>query len=113
MDDSQRVVPSTEKLEFERNPVKYVMIPANAKRRHPVVEEKIRKLAEYAETFAYNVIETGNDEIGIVTSGVAYQYAREVFPNATYLKLGMVYPLPKQLILDFAKRVKKVVIIRR
>lgn len=111
MDDSQRVVPSTEILEFERNPVKYVMIPANAKRRHPLVEEKIRKLAEYAETFAYNVIETGLDEIGIVTSGVAYQYAREVFPNATYLKLGMVYPLPKQLILDFAKRVKKVVII--
>lgn len=111
MDESQRVVPSTEKVQFERNPVKYVMVPANARRRHPVVEEKIRKLAEYAETFAYNVIEPGSDEIGIVTSGVVYQYAREVFPKATYLKLGMVYPLPKQLILDFAKRVKKVVII--
>ena len=111
MDDSQRIVPSTERVEFERNPSKYHMVPGNAKRRHTVVEEKVRKLAEYAETFAYNVIEPGNDEIGIVTSGVAYQYAREVFPDATYLKLGMVYPLPKQLILDFAKRVKKVVII--
>lgn len=111
MDDSQRIVASTEKVEFERNPGKYHMVPGNARRRHTVVEEKMRKLAEYAETFAYNVIETGNHEIGIVTSGVAYQYAREVFPDATYLKLGMVYPLPKQLILDFAKRVKKVVII--
>lgn len=111
MDDSERIILNTEKMDYERNPAKYVMVPANAKRRHPVVEEKIRKLAAYAETFAYNVIEPGNDEIGIVTSGVVYQYTREVFPNATFLKLGMVYPLPKQLILDFAKRVKKVVII--
>ncbi|KUO72288.1 MAG: indolepyruvate ferredoxin oxidoreductase subunit alpha [Desulfosporosinus sp. BRH_c37] len=111
MNDSRRIVPSTEKIKFERNPGKYHMIPANARLRHTVVEEKIRKLAEYAETFAYNVVESGNDEIGIVTSGVTYQYAREVFPKATYLKLGMVYPLPKQLILDFAKRVKKMVII--
>jgi len=111
MDDDLRVVPSAEKLEFERNPVKYVMVPVNARRRHPVVEERIRKLAEYAETFPCNVIEPGDGEIGIVTSGVVYQYAREVFPSATFLRLGMIYPLPKRLILDFAKQVKEVVII--
>jgi len=96
---------------YERNPLKCVMVPANARQRHPVIEEKIKKLADYAETIAINRIEPGDDSLGIVASGSVYQYAREVFPNATFLKLGMVYPLPQKLIKEFASRVKTVVVI--
>lgn len=111
MDDSTRVIPSTEVVEYERNIPKYVMTPANGRNRHPIVEERLRKLAEYAETTELNQIEPGDNEIGIITSGVIYQYVKEVFPTASILKLGMVWPLPKQKILDFAKGVKKLVII--
>jgi len=96
---------------YERNPGKYVMVPANARRRHPVVEERMIKLAEYAETSNLNRIETGKSELGIIAAGIAYQYAREVFPDATFLKLGMVYPLAEKLIRNFAEKVKQVVII--
>lgn len=96
---------------YERNPVKYVMVPAFARLRHPVVEERLQKLAAFAETTGLNRIEPGDDETGIIVSGVAYQYAREVFPNATCLKLGMVYPLPDSLIRELAGRVKQVVVI--
>lgn len=111
MDESNRVIPSPELPDYERNIPKYVMVPGNAIRRHPVVEARLKSLEEYAETTELNQIEPGDDEIGIITSGVIYQYAKEVFPTATILKLGMVWPLPKQKILDFAKRVKKLVII--
>lgn len=110
-DESRRVIPDPEIQAYERNIPKFVMVPANARRRHPVVEERLRNIAALAENFEINKIEPGDDEIGIITSGVVYQYAREVFPTATVLKLGMVWPLPKQLILDFAKRVKKLVVI--
>ncbi|MCL6635065.1 MAG: indolepyruvate ferredoxin oxidoreductase subunit alpha, partial [Peptococcaceae bacterium] len=96
---------------YERNPVKYVMVPAYARQRHPVVEERLKKLAAYADTTPLNRIEPGDDKIGIIVSGVVYQYAREVFPNATFLKLGMVYPLPEKLIREFAGRVGEVVVI--
>jgi indolepyruvate ferredoxin oxidoreductase alpha subunit len=96
---------------YERNAGKFVMVPANARRRHPVVEEKIKKLAEYAETLPINRIEPGDDTLGIVAAGSVYQYAREVFPQATFLKLGMVYPLPERLIREFASRVKTVIVI--
>ncbi len=102
---------SPEPAAYERNPVKYVMVPAFARLRHPVVEERLKKLAEFAETTGLNHIEPGDDEIGIIVSGVVYQYAREVFPNATCLKLGMVYPLPDGLIRELAGRVKQVVVI--
>lgn len=111
MEDSNRVIPSQEIPDYERNVAKYVMVPGFAKQRRVVVEERLRKLEEYAETTELNRIEPGDDEIGIITSGVVYQYAREVFPTATFLKLGMVWPLPTQLIKDFAKRVKKLLII--
>ncbi len=101
----------SEPVAFERNPVKYVMVPAFARQRHPVVEDRLKKLAVMAETTALNRIEPGDDEIGVIVSGVAYQYAREVFPNATFLKLGMVYPLPAGLIKELAGRVKQVVVI--
>jgi indolepyruvate ferredoxin oxidoreductase alpha subunit len=96
---------------YERNPIKYVMVPANARLRHPVVEQKIKKLEAYAETHPINRIEPGDESLGIVAAGSVYQYAREVFPNATFLKLGMVYPLPQKLIQEFASRVKTVVVI--
>ena len=96
---------------YERNPGKFVMVPAYARQRHPAVEEKIKKLAEYAETLSINRIEPGDDTLGIVTAGSVYQYAREIFPQATFLKLGMVYPLPEKLIREFASRVKTVLVI--
>ena len=111
MDESNRVIPNDEIPAYERNIPKFVMVPANARRRHPVVEERLQKLAALAETLGINKVEPGDDEIGIITSGVVYQYAREVFPTAAILKLGMVWPLPKQMILNFAKRVKKLVVI--
>lgn len=96
---------------YERNPQKFVMVPAYARGRHVVVEERIKKIAEYAENISINRIEPGDDNIGIVAAGSVYQYAKEVFPEATFLKLGMVYPLPEKLIREFASRVKTVVVI--
>jgi indolepyruvate ferredoxin oxidoreductase alpha subunit len=103
--------PPAEKPAYQRNPSKFVMVPAFARLRHPVVEERVQKLAEYAETTPINKIEPGDNNIGIIASGSVYQYAREVFPDATFLKLGMVYPLPKKLIKEFASQVKQVVVI--
>ncbi|HUW65357.1 MAG TPA: indolepyruvate ferredoxin oxidoreductase subunit alpha [Spirochaetia bacterium] len=96
---------------FVRNPEKYVMVPAHARRRHPVVEERLQRLAAFAETTPLNQVIPGDADLGIVTCGVAYQYAREVFPTASFLKLGMVYPLPVQLIRRFAAGVKRLLIV--
>ncbi len=96
---------------FEKNPKKYVIIPAHAKLLHPVVEERIRKLQEYVETSPLNKIIWGDKRIGIVTTGVAYQYAREVFEGYSILKLGISYPIPKQMIRDFAAQVETLVVV--
>jgi len=96
---------------FPRNPAKYVMVPGNARNRHPVIEERIRLLAEFAETFPFNRVERGDTDLGIVTCGVAYQYAREVFPNASFLRLGMTYPIPPRMVHDFAAGVKRLIVI--
>ena len=96
---------------YQKNPQKYVMIPGFAKRRHPVVEERMTQLAEFAETCSFNRIEMGDPSLGIVTSGPSYQYAREVFPKASFLKLGLVWPLPKQLIAEFAASVKRLIVV--
>lgn len=96
---------------FPRNPAKYVMVPGNAIQRHPVVEERIRQVAEIAETFPYNRIEPGSASLGIITAGVAYQYAKEVFSQAAILRLGMTWPLPVRLIHQFAKSVERLVVI--
>lgn len=96
---------------FQRNPAKYVMVPGNAVRRHPVIEARIREIARFAEGFPYNRIEVGSKELGILTNGVAYQYAREVFPNASILRLGMTWPLPEGLIRDFAQSVERLIVI--
>lgn len=110
VEPGERVCP--ERKPYEKNIAKYVMMPGNAIRRHPVVEERLRKLAEYAETSELNRVEMGDTALGIITSSTSYQYAKEVFgENASILKLGMVNPLPKKRILDFTDQVDRLVII--
>ncbi|MFN2289646.1 MAG: indolepyruvate ferredoxin oxidoreductase subunit alpha [Anaerolineae bacterium] len=101
---------------FPRNPAKYVMVPGNARKKHPVIEERIELLADFAEDFAFNRIEWGDMEggdgsLGIVTCGVSYQYAKEVFPGASVLRLGMTYPLPPGLVRGFASKVDRLIVI--
>ncbi|MCF6277256.1 MAG: indolepyruvate ferredoxin oxidoreductase subunit alpha [Anaerolineales bacterium] len=96
---------------YPRNPAKYVMVPANARGRHPVVEARLEKLTEFAENSALNRVEIREKKLGIITNGVAYQYAREVFPTASILKLGMSYPLPPQKIKKFAEQMDKVIVL--
>ncbi|MDD6463678.1 MAG: indolepyruvate ferredoxin oxidoreductase subunit alpha [Clostridiaceae bacterium] len=114
---SQSVIETSEREEFsktyEKNGAKYIMMPGNAKRRHPIVEERTAALTEYAETSPINRLEEGNDRsIGIITSSTSYQYAKEVCGNKyPVLKLGMINPLPIRKILDFANSVSKVIVI--
>ncbi|MBQ5330489.1 MAG: indolepyruvate ferredoxin oxidoreductase subunit alpha [Oscillospiraceae bacterium] len=97
---------------YVKNAPKYVMMPAYAKPKHVFVEERTAKLKEYAEVCPFNRIEWGSRDIGIITSGVAYQYAREALGDgASYLKLGLINPLPEKLIKDFAAQVKKLYVI--
>jgi indolepyruvate ferredoxin oxidoreductase alpha subunit len=86
-------------------------VPGNARQRHPVIEERIRRLADFAETFSPNRVEWGARELGIVTCGVAYQYAREVFPEASILRLGMTYPIPAGMVRHFASAVDRLVVV--
>ena len=98
--------------EYEKNPAKYVMMPANAIKRHTVVEERIKKLRDFAETTDLNRVEMNSGEIGVITSGITYMYAKEALGDkASYLKIGMPYPLPEKLIKDFAEKVKKLYVI--
>jgi indolepyruvate ferredoxin oxidoreductase alpha subunit len=96
---------------FPRNPAKYVMVPGNAVKRHPVIEQRILAVAELANSFPYNRIEPGDRSLGIITAGVAYQYAKEVFPTASILRLGMTWPLPERLIRQFAASVERLIVI--
>jgi indolepyruvate ferredoxin oxidoreductase, alpha subunit len=96
---------------YPRNPVKYVTVPAHARKIHLKIEQRVIDLAEFAETFPYNFIEKRSSKLGIITGGIAYQYAREVFPDASILKLGMVYPLPERLIKEFAGTVERLIIM--
>lgn len=94
-----------------RNAAKLVMLPNNARVRHPLVEERIKKLSEAASTLEINRVELRSKDTGVITSGVSYQYVREVFPDVSTLKLGMVYPLPFALIKEFASQVKHLYIV--
>lgn len=110
VDTAERVLPEPKK--YEKNIAKYVMMPGNAIRRHPIVEERTRRLTEYAENCPFNRVEMGDTSLGIITSSTSYQYVKEAFGDkASVLKLGMVNPLPKQLILDFAAKVDRLVIV--
>ena len=100
-----RVVP--EDKEYKRDPAKYVMMPGNAKGRHVVVEARMKRLAEDASGLEINRAEYGDLSVGFITSGIPYQYVKEAMPQASVLKLGMVHPLPKKLIEEFASKVKK------
>ncbi|WP_337485033.1 thiamine pyrophosphate-dependent enzyme, partial [Porcipelethomonas sp.] len=97
---------------YVKNPQKYVMMPAFAKARHVFVEERTKKLIEYAETSTLNKIELNGGKIGVITSGIAYQYAKEALgDDVSYLKLGVVNPLPVDLIKDFAAKCETVYVI--
>ena len=114
---SQGLVEENERVEhdigeYEKNIAKYVMMPGNAVKRHVVVEERTLSEIEYAETSPLNTVELNNDEIGVITSGISYMYAKEALGDrVSYLKLGMVYPLPQKLIKDFCAKHKKVYVI--
>lgn len=98
--------------EYQKDIAKYVMMPANAKRRHPIVEEHIQKLVEMAEKTELNRIEYGGKKIGIITSGTCYHYVKEAFGDSvSVLKLGMIYPLPVKLIQDFAAQVETLYVV--
>jgi indolepyruvate ferredoxin oxidoreductase alpha subunit len=94
-----------------KDPVKLVMLPANARRRHPVVEKRMEDLSRLAENLPENRVEWGEKKKGIITSGISYEYAKEVMPEASFLKLGMVYPLPKEMIRSFASQVEKLFVV--
>lgn len=105
-----RVVPPQK--EYTKNPQKYVMMPAFARGRHVFVEERTKKLTEYAEKSPLNKVIDNGGEIGIITSGISYQYAREAMGDkASYLKLGIINPLPAELIKSFCSKYKKVYVI--
>ncbi len=114
---SQSIVEFSEKVpatlkNYEKNPDKYIMMPAKAIKRHPFVEERTRLLTELAEDCIYNTVEYNSDEIGIITSGCSYLYVKEVMgDSASILKIGMPNPLPVKLIKDFASKVKKLYVI--
>lgn len=98
--------------EYKKDIGKYVMMPGNAKKRHVDVENRILKLKEYAETASINTVEINSDKIGVITSGISYMYAKEALgERVSYLKLGMVYPMPEKLILDFCKKHEVVYVI--
>jgi indolepyruvate ferredoxin oxidoreductase alpha subunit len=96
---------------MKRDPRKFVATAGWARLRRPMIEERIGKMAEFAETTPINRIEWGDRKLGIITAGVVYQYAREVFPDASFLKLGMVWPLPPRLVAEFAAGVERVIVI--
>ncbi|MCI5568825.1 MAG: indolepyruvate ferredoxin oxidoreductase subunit alpha [Candidatus Alectryocaccobium sp.] len=111
IETSDRVVP--EQIPYEKNIAKYVMMPGNAIRRHPIVEERTKALAAYAEITPLNRVEDGKDtSIGIITSSTCYQYVKEVFADKyPVLKLGLVNPLPEDMIKRFAATVKQVIVV--
>ena len=87
------------------------MVPMNARARRLEVEKKLQKLRDFADNFSENKIEMHDTEVGIITAGMSYNYAKDIFPDYSYLKLGMVYPLPEKLIRTFASKVKKLYVI--
>ena len=115
---AQSIVETAERVElpdkpYEKNFMKYVMMPGPAKTRHPIVEARTKRLTEWAETAPVNRVEPGTDNsVGIITAGTSYQYVKEVcgdrFP---VLKLGMAWPMPEKLILDFAASVDNLIVV--
>ena len=96
---------------YDKNIAKYVMMPGNAKKRHPVVEQREKDMANDAASMPINRVEMRDTKIGVITSGIPYQYVREALPNASVLKLGLVYPLPRKMIEEFAAKVDTLYIV--
>lgn len=96
---------------YVKDPKKYVMMPANAKLRHIVLEEKIKRLTNDSNSLKINQIIKKSDKMGIICSGVVYQYVQEALPDASVFKLGMVYPLPIDAIKKFSKSVDELIVI--
>ena len=110
VETGERVLPAPKP--YVKDIAKYVMMPGNAKKRHPVVEARTQALTAFAETTDLNRVEMGGTAMGIITSSTSYQYVKEVFGNSvSVLKLGLVNPLPVQLIRDFAAKVDKLVVV--
>ncbi|BBO90715.1 indolepyruvate ferredoxin oxidoreductase subunit alpha [Desulfosarcina ovata] len=106
---NQAAIPKAEG--FTRDLKKFVMIPAFAKQRHPLVLEREARLAEVTEASPFNRIEWNDLSIGVITSGIAYQYVKEILPDASVLKLGMTFPLPKKMIQAFAAKVDRLFVV--
>ncbi|HIU50590.1 MAG TPA: indolepyruvate ferredoxin oxidoreductase subunit alpha [Candidatus Limousia pullorum] len=104
----ERVEP--EDIAYERDAAKFVMMPGNAIKRHLFVEDRLKRMAEDANTMPINKVEYNDLSVGFITSGIPYQYVKEAMPNASVLKLGLVNPLPKKLIEEFASKVDKLYI---
>ncbi len=104
-------VQKPELKEYKKNPAKYVMLPGFARGRHVEVEKRMLKLKEFAEETDLNRIEWGEKNLGIITSGVVYQYVKEVLPDASILKLGLSNPLPEKLIESFASEVDRLLVV--
>lgn len=96
---------------FRRNPAKYVMLPSHARARHPVLLERLARIAEAAEASPLTVEERRSRDLGVITSGVAYHYVREAVPEASVLKLGISFPLPMRRIQEFAASVDRLVVV--
>ena len=99
------------KPSFMRSPAKFVMVPSNARVRRQAMEERITKLQAYVEDFPLNEMLLADRKLGVISDGVAYQYAREVFKDASHLKLATIYPFPSNLISRFAREVERVVVV--
>ena len=114
---SQSLVETGERVEvgvkpYEKNPAKYIMMPGNAKKRHPFVEERTQRLTELAENCEFNRIEYTDSKIGVITSGASYQYVKEALGDSVSVyKLGLVNPLPVKSVKEFASKMDKVYVI--
>ncbi len=114
---SQSIVETGERVEknaiaYEKKPEKYIMMPGNAKKRHPIVEERSKKLTEYADNCPFNRVEYTDSKIGIITSGACYQYVKEALGDSVSVyKLGLINPLPEKSIVEFASKMEKVYVV--
>lgn len=113
---SQSLVEVGERIEYklkdtEKNPGKYVMMPAMAKQRHIIVEDRCDAIADYGYDCPFNKMEINDTKIGVITCGISYQYAKEALPNASFLKLGITYPISEKLVKEFASKVDKIYVI--
>ncbi|NLO89902.1 MAG: indolepyruvate ferredoxin oxidoreductase subunit alpha [Clostridia bacterium] len=97
--------------DYSRNIEKYIVLPAHARRLHVEVENRMSRLRALAEKSPLNKVEMGDRELGIITCGAAYQYVKEACPNASILKLGFSYPVPHELIREFAKQVNRLIVV--